>query len=143
MIRLVFTYNHEVLLFDINNKVIYYRDRKWPNGVQFIPKDVELVKKILFSRNKISNQLIQWIHEANTGKNLEEWQACVDDEAVADIVKRDAKLKGCVLRKQFSEAELRDPSNMFSAELNKIPVDLPEQAPEAIEQQSPESIEEK
>lgn len=106
MIRLVFTFGQEVLLFDVNNKQIIYRDRKWPDGISFIPKDHGFMKKVMLSRNRISNQMITWIVEANGGKSLDEWNACNNDEEVADIVIRDARLKGCILRKKFTGEEL-------------------------------------
>ena len=126
MKRLVFTFNQEVLIFDIHNKEIIYRDRKWPQGIKFIPKDEGLIKMIVFSRNKISNQLITWINDANSGKNLEEWEACADDDAVAEIVKRDARTRGCVLRKQFNDADLKDITNIPQSMTDKIPIDFPE-----------------
>jgi len=124
MKRLVFTFNQEVILFDIHNKEIFYRDRKWPAGIKFIPKDEGLVKMIMFSRNKISSQLIDWINDANSGKNLVEWESCVDDDAVAAIVIRDAKMRGCILRKQFNEEDLKDIANTKEAMTDKIPVDF-------------------
>ena len=124
MKRLVFTFNQEVLIFDINNKEIIYRDRKWPKGIRFIPKDEGLVKMIIFSRNKISNQLITWINDANSGKNLAEWEACADDDAVAEIVKRDAKMRGCVLRKQFNDEDLKNITKINSAMIDKIPIEF-------------------
>ena len=72
MLRLIFTYQHEVILFDIDNKQIRYRDRKWPLGINFIPRDMDFMKKVIMSRNKISNEMLRWINEANSGKNLEE-----------------------------------------------------------------------
>jgi hypothetical protein len=42
--------------------------------------------------------MVDWINEANSGKCLEEWKACKDDEAVAEVVIRDAKSRGCILR---------------------------------------------
>jgi len=126
MKRLVFTFNQEVIIFDIHNKEIFYRDRKWPQGIKFIPKDEGLVKMIMFSRNKISNQLITWINEANSGKNLAEWEGCADDDAVAAIVTRDATMRGCILRKQFNEEDLKDISNIPDAMLDKVPLKIPE-----------------
>jgi len=125
MKRLVFTFNQEVLIFDIHNKEIHYRDRKWPQGIKFIPKDEGLVKMIIFSRNKISNQLITWINDANSGKNLAEWEACEDDEAVAKVVIRDATMRGCILRKQFNEEDLKNIGNIPDAMLDKIPLEFP------------------
>lgn len=106
MIRLVFTYTQEVLIFDIDNKIIIYRDRKWPMGIKFIPKDEDFIRKVRFSRNKISDNMITWMVDANSGKSLAEWEACKDDAEVAEIVKRDARLKGCVFRKSFTGEEL-------------------------------------
>ena len=107
MLRLLFTYNHEILIFEISNKSIRYTDRKWPEGINFIPKDMDFVKKVIMSRNKISNQMIKWINEANTGKEYAEWLACKDDYEVAEVVKRDAKLRGCVFREMFTEEQLK------------------------------------
>jgi hypothetical protein len=106
MIRLVFTYDKEVLIFDIDNRTILYRDRKWPQGVKFIPRDEGFVKKIMMSRNRISNNMITWINDSNSGKSLEEFNACVDDAAIAEVVKKDARLKGCIFRKAFTGEEL-------------------------------------
>ena len=110
MIRLLFTYEREILIFEIENKVIVYRDRKWQTGIKFIPKDVDFVKKVIFSRNALSQNLIKWIAEANSGKSLEEWQACKDDEAVSEIVIRDAKSRGCVFKNKSygTEAEHKE-----------------------------------
>jgi hypothetical protein len=108
MIRLLFTYEREVLIFEIENKVIVYRDRKWQTGIKFIPKDVEFVKKVIFSRNALSHNLIKWIAEANSGKSLAEWQACKDDEEVAEIVKRDACSRGCVFKNKSYGTEKQE-----------------------------------
>jgi len=130
MKRLLFTFNQEVLLFDINNKEIIYRDRKWPNGLRFIPKDPELVKMVIMSRNRIGNQLITWINDANSGKNLAEWEECKDDDDVAEVVKKDAKMRGCVLRKEFTDEELNNPANFDKAMIDKIPVEHIEEVEE-------------
>jgi len=126
MKRLVFTFNQELLIFDIHKKAIWYRDRKWPSGVKFMPKDEGLVKMIVFSRNKISNQLITWINDANSGKNLAEWEVCADDDAVAAVVTRDATMRGCILRKQFNEEDLKDLDNVEGAMTDKIPIEFPQ-----------------
>jgi hypothetical protein len=128
MLRLVFTYNTETLIFDINNKQIIYRDRKWPDGVSFIPKDEGFMKKVLLSRNRISNNMIEWIVQANEGKSLAEWQACVDDAAVAEVCKRDARLKGCIFRKSFTDeelaaAEIAKEQGLASGYIDKIPIE--------------------
>jgi hypothetical protein len=73
------------------------------------------MKKVMLSRNRISNDMIKWIVEANAGSSLAEWQSCVDDAAVAEVVIRDARLRGCILRKRFTGEELA------AAEAAKLP----------------------
>lgn len=98
MINLIFTFNREVIKFSIQDKVIRYYDRKWSNGIQFMPKDVELIKKLIMNRNRIphAQQILDWIRDANTGKNFEEYTRCTTDEEVAEVIRRDAASKGLV-----------------------------------------------
>lgn len=98
MITLNFTINREPIRFVIEDKKIIYFDRKWDKGIQFIPKNNELIKYLLLNQRKfqIAQQIISWVNDANSGKNLEEYQSCQDDAALAEIVKRDAKKKGLV-----------------------------------------------
>ncbi len=96
MIKLVFTRIRETFTIEVENKIIVYRDKKYPKGFQFLPKDSNLNKIILFSRNRLSKEIINWIEEANSGKNLEEYQSAKDDEALIPIIIKDAKINGCV-----------------------------------------------
>ncbi len=100
MIKLVFTRIRTTFIIEIDNKVIVYKDKKFPNGFQFMPKDPEVRKIILFSRNKLPQEVIKWIEDANSGKNLEEYLSAKDDEALIPIVIRDAKLNGCIFQKR-------------------------------------------
>jgi hypothetical protein len=131
MIRLVFTYTNETILFDVDNRKIIYRDRKWPAGISFIPKDQGFMRKVLMSRNRLSNQMITWIEDANTGKSLAEYDACKTDEELAEVVKKDARLKGCIWRKSFTGEELAaaDEAKQIGQDagyIDKIPVNIPE-----------------
>ncbi len=100
MIKLVFTRIRETFTIEVKNKIIVYRDKKYPKGFQFLPKDSNLNKLILFSRNRLSPEIINWIEEANSGKNLEEYQSAKDDEALVPIIIKDAKLNGCVFQRR-------------------------------------------
>ncbi len=101
MIKLVFTRIRTTFTIEIDNKIIVYKDRKFPRGFQFMPRDPEIRKIILFSRNKLPQEVIKWIEDANSGKNLEEYLSAKDDEALVPIVIRDAKLNGCVFQKRI------------------------------------------
>ncbi len=100
MIKLVFTRIRTTFIIEIDNKIIVYKDRKFPKGFQFMPKDQDIKKIILFSRNKLPQEVIKWVEDANSGKNLKEYLSAKDDEALIPIVIRDAKLNGCIFQKR-------------------------------------------
>ena len=75
-----------------------YKDKKYPAGFQFMPKDPNFKKIVLFSRNKIPPEVIKWVEDANRGKNLEEYQSAKDDEALIPIIIKDAKINGAVFQ---------------------------------------------
>ena len=112
MIKLVFTIGREVISFEIENKIIYYQDRKFTSLrknslmqnslMKIIPLDRELKKKLLMPRiNRIPQELIRLIREANQGKNKKEYDDAKDDEELVIIIKRDAASKGCVFQKRI------------------------------------------
>jgi len=103
MIRLVFTQNKEVIQFSIEKRIVRYWDRLWKESVQFVPKDHEFIKKIMLSRNRLPHMIIQWIQTANSGKNLEEYNECNNDEDLVKIVMRDAMLKGLKFQRRIDE----------------------------------------
>ena len=99
-IHLVFSNNREVFTIEICNKIIQYKDRKNKEPIQFMPRDPDIKRKVLMSRNRIPLYILELIEDANTGHNLEEYQAAKDDEALVPIVKRDAGVKGCIFHKR-------------------------------------------
>jgi len=102
MIKLVFTAGRETISIEINKKVITYKDRRFTEGFLFMPLDHELKKKLLMPRiNRIPKEIVDLINDANSGKNLKEYEEAQDDEALAIIVKKDAVLKGCVFQKRM------------------------------------------
>jgi len=101
MIKLVFTTGRETFSIEIENKIILYKAKKFPKGFQFLPKDPNFKKIILFSRNKIPKEVIELIEDANSGKNLKEYQGAKDDESLVPIIIKDASLKGCVLQRRI------------------------------------------
>ncbi len=101
MIKLIFTTGRETVSIEVEDKIIVYRDRKFPLGIKFMPMDPNFEKIVLFSRNKIPQEIVSLIRDSNKGKNLEEYERAKDDEALVVIVKRDAALKGCVFQKRI------------------------------------------
>ena len=100
MIKLAFlTMNKKVIRFEIDNRIIIYKDDLWPNGVQMMPLDVHLVREMRFSRKPNLKIMADLIINTNSGKELEEYQACKTDEALSLMVIKDAKSKGLMMIK--------------------------------------------
>lgn len=96
MIELAFIANNrEIILYRIQDKVITYLDRIWKNGLQIIPinEQFEALKK---SHSPFARTYAKLIEEANTGRNLEEWQAAKNDEELAEIIRKDAAFNGLI-----------------------------------------------
>ncbi len=100
MIKLVFTAGREAISFEIENKVITYNDRRFSKGIKVIPIEGNVKLISIMSRNRIPEEIVELIEDANKGKNLEEYLGAKDDEALVEIIKRDAALKGCVFQKR-------------------------------------------
>ncbi len=69
-----------------------------------MPKDPNLNKLILLSRNRIPQEVIEWINESNSGKNLEEYKNAKDDKELVVIIISDAKKKGLVFQGEINGA---------------------------------------
>lgn len=95
MIKLSFLFNREVLNFIVDNKVIKYQDRKWEHEIQCIPRDDAFIQKITWSRNRLPAFLIDLF--TLTKAEQEEYDNAKTDEELAEIIIRDASLKGCRL----------------------------------------------
>jgi len=102
MIKLIFTVGRETIGIEIENKIVMYEDRKFPKKIKFLPMDDNFEKIVIMSRNRIPKEMIELIRDANSGKNLKEYQEAKDDEALVEIIKRDAAIKGCVFQKRFN-----------------------------------------
>lgn len=99
-IRLIFTINRETFFLDIANMQVVYKDRKIAQSMNLIPKDPDCKKKVIMSRNRIPKYIIDLVEQANTGKNLEEYQAAQNDEDLVKIVKWDCKSRGAKFEKR-------------------------------------------
>ena len=95
VIRLAFSVNREVFRIDIENKNVWYTDRKWERAIRLIPKDEKFLMKIKLSRNKIPNILTELFELTKSEK--EEYDNAKDDKELSEICIRDIKRKGAIL----------------------------------------------
>ena len=111
VIKLIFSINRETFFIEIANKLVIYKDRKVSQSMQLVPKDPDYKKKVILSRNRIPAYIVDFIEQANTGKNLEEYQAAQTDEDLVKIVTFDCKSRGAKLEKR--EELFRSESNGY------------------------------
>jgi len=98
MISLVFSVNREVFRITIDKKRIWYLDRKWKKSIRLVPKDEDFLRKISMSRNTIPNTLTEAFNF--TEEEQKEYDKAETDEALADIVIKDCRMKGGRLLKR-------------------------------------------
>lgn len=96
MIRLIFSYNREMLHFIVREKEIWYKDRVWSGGVRCIPRDDEFLMKILLSRNKIPKQLISMFNLSE--KDKQEYDSCSTETELAEKIIYDCEKQGLLLQ---------------------------------------------
>jgi len=106
MIKLVFTINREVFTIQINNKTIWYSDRKWKKPVKIIPKDEGFAKMVLMSRNKITKEMAKSITDlfSLTEEEQKEYDSANTDDELADICIKDVKKKGAILLRRENDS---------------------------------------
>jgi hypothetical protein len=98
MIKLTFIINREVFQLEINQREIWYSDRKWKRAVRLIPTDEHFIRKIKLSRNKIPASLTDFFNL--TKAEQEEYDKAKDDNELAEICIKDINKKGAKLIKR-------------------------------------------
>lgn len=106
MIRLIFTYNRDVLNFLIRGKEIYYTDRKWKNWLRCLPVPEGFIKQIKMSRNKIPAFIGNLFNF--TDEEMAQYEKAKGEKELAQIIIADAKSKGCRLLSENFIDEKKD-----------------------------------
>ena len=86
--------NREIVFFRIENRVISYYDKAWVNGLQIMPLLESNVKALENARSPNMRQYGKLIRNSNTGKDLEDYNACKTDEELAEMIRKDCISKG-------------------------------------------------
>jgi hypothetical protein len=103
MIKICFSYNRELMNFIVKNREIFYSDRRWNNWVRCMPPPENFMKAVSLSRNRIPPMLINMFKF--TEEEIKEYNDAKDENALAEIIIRDAKGKGCIFVKQINETD--------------------------------------
>lgn len=82
--------------FEIEDKKVIYHDDFWFRGLQIYPLKQSLVNSLKASKSEKMRTYGLLIEEANSGKELEEYNLCQTDEDVAEVIRRDCKSRGLV-----------------------------------------------
>lgn len=98
MIKLIFTVQREVFRITIENKEIFYSDRRWKRAIRLVPKDNDFIRKVLLSRNAIPQQIINLFEL--TEEEQKEYDDANTDEELAEIIIKDSRKKGASLLKR-------------------------------------------
>ena len=104
-IKLAFIINRETFRIEIEEKTIWYADRRWDRAIKLIPRDEDFMKKILFSRGKIPPMIKDLF--TLTKSEQEEYDNAKDTEELAEICIRDCKRYGArLLKKEVVEEKI-------------------------------------
>ena len=103
-IKLAFIVNRETFRIEIQDKTIWYTDRRWERAIRLIPRDENFLKKILFSRGKIPPIIKDLFTLTKTEQ--EEYDNAKDTRELADICKRDCQKWGARLLKENIEEDI-------------------------------------
>ena len=105
MIQLVLSYNREVLNFLVKDREIFYTDRKSKAWIRCLPPPKDLIKQISLSRNRIPETIANLF--TYTEEEMKEYEKATTERELANIIIKDAKLKGCKIVK---DEEVKDVS---------------------------------
>lgn len=92
--------------FIIKNREIFYSDRRWGNWIRCIPPPENFMKAVILSRNRIKPGIAEMFKF--TEEEIKEYNEAKDEEALAEIIIRDAKKKGCIFVKKMDEIDETD-----------------------------------
>lgn len=100
-IKLAFIINRETFRIEIQDKNIWYMDRRWAQAIRLIPRDEKFLKKILFSRGKIPSIIKDLFTLTKTEQK--EYDKAKDTRELADICIRDCRRHGAKILKEDIE----------------------------------------
>lgn len=84
----------KVIRFRVEGDKVVYFDEFWKEGIQIYPYPKSLVRKLLKGKKPQLQAMGLLIHEANTGNNLKEYEACSNEVEIIEIIRKDALSKG-------------------------------------------------
>ena len=95
MIQLAFlTGARKIIKVQIIGRKIIWFDDIWKNGVQIMPKDQNLIEKLVRSGKQAMRIQAALIIDSNKGDNLKEYEKCKNEEELANMIRKEFNNKG-------------------------------------------------
>ena len=95
MIQIAFmTSARKIIRFRIQSKTIVYFDDVWKEGIQVMPKDQNLIERLVRSGKPTLKMMAALIIDSNQGDNLKEYEECKNEEELADMIRKESNSKG-------------------------------------------------
>jgi len=95
MLQLAFmTGTRKIIRIEITGKVIRYYDDIWKTGVQMMPKDQNIIERLLRSGKPDLKLLAFEFIKSNSGENLKQYEERNTEEELAEMVRKDCAGKG-------------------------------------------------
>jgi hypothetical protein len=89
------TPQRKTISFEIVGRVIKYFDDNWKSGIQIMPLDRLMVKKMIASRKSTIKAMGLLIADTNLNKkSIKEYQSCKTEGDLAEMIRKDSLLKG-------------------------------------------------
>lgn len=84
----------KMIKFRVDGKQVLLYDDHWKDGIQIFPFDKKLHRKLSHAKRERLKATAVLIFDANSGKNLEEYEACETEEDIITIIRRESKAQG-------------------------------------------------
>ena len=88
------TQSRKIISFRVKDRVVIYFDEIWNDGIQILPKDPQVMIKLMQSRNKDIKVIAALIMDANKGKNLKDYESCKTEQELIDFMSKECLEKG-------------------------------------------------
>ena len=85
--------NRKIIRFSVRGRLIIYFDDIWKNGIQIMPMDQNLIERLKRGKSNLKI-MAALILDSNKGQNLRDYEACKNEEDLANMIRKECEVKG-------------------------------------------------